>query len=70
MNFKLSEDEKVVLLDWKHKHDQVCKFTNGTPQGAIGGRTTYQFTPTGLGTIASVLCACGAEHTLSNFDDW
>jgi hypothetical protein len=38
--------------------------------GAIGGGITYSFTPTGLGVVEVVQCACGAKLNLTNFDDW
>ena len=39
-------------------------------QGAIGGRLSYRFTPTGLGEIVVVTCACGEEVDLSFSEDW
>ena len=38
--------------------------------GAIGGGVTYHFSPTGLGVIQSVSCACGKELNLTDFDCW
>jgi len=37
---------------------------------AIGGRFTYSFTPTSLGEIAAIRCACGKKKTLTDFSDW
>ncbi len=39
-------------------------------QAAIGGRFTYSFTPTGLGEIAAIHCACGKKKTLTDFSEW
>ena len=38
--------------------------------GAIGGRMTYHFTPTGLGVITAISCACGDERDLTEFENW
>ena len=55
------------------KHDTTCPlFNNATPAGqnysAIGGRLTYQFTYTNMGRITKVLCACGADIDLTEYD--
>ena len=47
MNFVLSEKEIDRLKTWLDKKDQVYA-------GAISGRFTYNFTPTGLGMIITV----------------
>jgi hypothetical protein len=39
-------------------------------QAAIGGRFSYSFTPTGLGIIAAIHCACRKKLTLTDFSDW
>lgn len=44
MNFKLTDEQINAVNDWKSNHDQVyC--------GAIGGRYSFEFTPTGVGII-------------------
>lgn len=38
--------------------------------GSIGGRWTYSFTPTSLGTAITVHCACGKEENVTDYDSW
>ena len=64
-NFKISPAEEKKVLAWVCDHG--CTITN---EGAIGGRNTYQFTPTGLGTVFKVLCACGKEIDLTDYNLW
>ncbi len=37
----------------------------GAREGAIGGRYTYSFTPTSIGTVVTLACACGEKIDLS-----
>ena len=41
-----------------------------TYQGAIGGKLTYTFTPTNLGTVEKVVCACGKEIDVTEYKQW
>lgn len=75
--FKMDDEEFRKYLDWEAKHHTKanCKyFDDGSspvsPTGAIGGRVTYHLTPTGIGTVVKVTCACGAEEDLTNYDLW
>ena len=38
--------------------------------GAIGGALTYSFTPTTLGVVVKLTCACGAEIDVSDYEGW
>jgi hypothetical protein len=76
-NFKLDAWELKKYQDWRATHYRagVCKyFDDGTqavsPQGAIGGRETFSFTPTGIGTVIHATCACGADVNLTNYEVW
>jgi hypothetical protein len=55
-----------TITDWL-RH---CAFHKTANQGAIGGRLTYCFTPTNLGTIIKIKCACGEELDLTNYESW
>lgn len=72
--FYLSEDEIIKLHEWSSNHE--CQFTYDPekhqfpPTGAIGGGRTYSFTPTGLGVVAKVKCACGEEEDLTDYESW
>lgn len=50
---------------WAYNHD--CAITY---EGAIGGKITYTFTPTGLGLIEKGVCACGKEIDVTDYQDW
>jgi hypothetical protein len=67
--FDLDKEQSIKYNEWTKGHDKVCKFTQpGASAGAIGGRLTFEFTPTGLGTIVRVKCACGEEVDLTDYD--
>ena len=56
---------------WLAEHDKTCRMAGNRNTGAIGGRLTYSFTPTSLGTVTKVTCACGkGEIDLSHYEDW
>ena len=65
MIFELNEEETQKFNDWRNNHN--CKQKD---VGAIGGRFTFCFTPTSLGELATVKCACGKELDLTNVSDW
>jgi len=72
--FKLTDEDSEKVNNWikEHKQDKNCKYSipNGQKTGAIGGAYTYSFTPTSIGTIKKVECACGVEFNFTNFDLW
>ena len=67
MIFKLSIDDINELKNWLEDHKEACHVYGKT---AIGGALTYSFTPTGLGTVTTIKCACGEKLDLSNVEDW
>lgn len=67
-SFEIHPDEHQLFVKWDEEHKPVCPLKGNV--GAIGGRLTFRFTPTGLGPITSVKCACGEKITLTNFEDW
>lgn len=70
----IDKQEIENYLEWINNHK--CKFTYDPdknpfpPTGAIGGGLTYSFTPTGLGVIIKVKCACGEEADVTDYDSW
>ena len=72
MNFKLVGVEYSTFKKWDNEHKKVCKLYNKpfNEQPAIGGRLTFSFTPTGLGSGVTVKCACGEEKDCTNIDNW
>jgi hypothetical protein len=70
MTFNLDERDLQKITDWLDQHDLTCKFADPDTHGAIGGRLTYSFTPTGLGHVTIVHCACGVEHNFTDYESW
>ena len=70
MSFELSDKELASFNEWREQHDKTCPHAKGEGLGAIGGRFTYSFTPTGLGVVTEIKCACGGEVNVTNVDDW
>jgi hypothetical protein len=70
MKFEIHGAELKNYNEWNKEHNKVCPFKNGKSQGAIGGRLTFSFTPTGLGPAVSVECACGEKHNCTDYDSW
>lgn len=68
MIFEVHKKETEKLADWIAEHDEICRFADGRNQGAIGGRLTYCFTPTSIGTILNVSCACEASIDVTDYD--
>lgn len=62
--FPIGETEMSSIHTWTNMHNEEAHKNNAT--GAIGGRYSYIFTPTGLGTIGRVRCSCGAEFTFQD----
>ena len=59
------DKEQRLLEQWVLEHE--CPFIYG---GAIGGSITYSLTPTQLGTVTKVTCACGAEYDATDYNSW
>lgn len=63
-SFTITEAEQKAIDEWRHTHEQYNHGGSGT-DGAIGGRYTYHFTPTSIGTVGKIQCSCGVEFTFS-----
>ena len=65
MKFELNEkEEKAYHKFWKHK----CKMKG--KGGAIGGRISISFSPTGLGHCVVMSCICGKAKNITDFGSW
>lgn len=62
--FPISEKEYNAIQCWIDKHDKAVH--HGSTKACAGGRYSYRFLPTGLGTIGVVRCSCGAEFTFQD----
>ena len=65
--FPISEEEEDAISKWQVEHIRKKHWDkkNNCPMsaGAIGGRFTYRFIPTSIGTIGEIVCGCGDSFT-------
>lgn len=66
--FLISEKEWNAIEKWQNEHDTNVHRLDSLDKklsagGAIGGRYSYHFVPTSIGTIGTVKCSCGTEFT-------
>ena len=64
--FAITEHEENKIKEWKKKHEEEVHGlkTNKqrlAAQGVSGGRYSYHFVPTSIGTSGVIRCSCGAE---------
>ena len=62
LGFPISKEEKDVINKWKKEHEKV----HHGGHGAIGGKYTYKFIPTSVGTISEICCSCGESFQFSD----
>lgn len=63
-SFALTPEQIKKLAEW-------VKTLAPMPEGAIGGRLSYEFTPTSLGDVVKVKCCItNQEIDLSEYDAW
>ena len=67
-SFHLDAAQLDLLDTWIAHHDKTCIYADRRKQGAVGGRLTYEFTPTSLGVIAQVKCACGKHVDVTDYE--
>ena len=66
-DFSISKEEEIAIEEWKRNHINE-KHDGNSYCGAIGGRFTYEFTPTSLGDIGSIKCSCGDEFIFKEIE--
>ena len=63
--FAITEYEDKIIKEWQKKHEEEHNLTTDSLRlkaaGSIGGRYSYHFYPTSIGTSGVVRCSCGAE---------
>lgn len=60
--FSISEEEETNIKKWKEFHEVVHEGGHG----AVGGKYTYSFIPTSIGTIGEIRCSCGESFCFSD----
>lgn len=67
MNFELDKDEMKKINQFITIHENK----HGECKAAIGGRYTFSFTPTSLGTIIKVQCgSCEEQLDITEYENW
>lgn len=71
--FPITEEEKQKIEQWiqqhdKEKHGIVTDEQRLHANGCCGGRFTYQFTPTSIGVIGTIICHCGDSFTFQELE--
>lgn len=67
--FPISEREWEAVKAWMEQHDREAHSLDlgddsiPTKRGAIGGNYKYEFVPTSIGVVGTVICSCGASFT-------
>ena len=65
MVFEIANDEFLEWKEFREEHKN-CVFVS-----TDGGKYSFIFTPTGVGTIIQVRCnACDKIKDITNIDDW
>lgn len=64
--FPITEEEREKINRWKQEHDENFHNAKTLEQrlkldGVSGGRYSYCFIPTSIGTCGIIKCSCGAE---------
>lgn len=67
MKFEIDDKQSKLFNAWDEEHAPICLIKYA---GAIGGVLTWKFTPTTIGLVTKVKCACGVECDLSDYNDW
>lgn len=73
-SFSLTPEQVEKYLAWNEAHKTECKYFNKAEgrytTGSIGGRVSFEFSSTGLGTVTRAKCACGKEIDLTDYENW
>jgi len=71
-SFSLTPEQVEKYLAWNEAHKAECPFFDGHTYatGSIGGRVSFEFSSTGLGTVTRAKCSCGKEIDLSDYENW
>lgn len=70
MSFRLTPKQNVQIKEWDADHENSLGQKCVEPDTAIGGRTTFSFTPTSIGVVVRIRCACGWTIDVSDYEDW
>lgn len=63
--FVILPEEVKAIEEWQEQHVKE-KHGGNEYAGAIGGRYSYKFTPTSIGTFGSIICSCGEKFDFAD----
>lgn len=69
LKFELYCQEVQNYTDWLREHDDKCKERHEY-HGAIHIGDTFQFTQNSVGRGVKVICVCGEEKDITDYDCW
>lgn len=67
--FTVNADQVEKIREWKEQHEKE-KHNGNSYAGAVGGRYTYEFTPTSIGEFGRIRCSCGDHFDFDDGSDW
>ena len=69
ITFSVTPEQVEAIRAWKKEHE--AESHGGSEYaGAIGGRYSYKFTPTSIGTFGTVICSCGEKFDFADGSDF
>ena len=69
ITFTIDSDCVEKIRKWKEQHEKE-KHNGNSYAGAVGGRYTYEFTPTSIGEFGRIRCSCGDHFDFDDGSDW
>lgn len=60
--FEIPEDKLDQIIDWKDKHNQVCKIPEWMETSIPTHKYKFEFRITGLGDSVQIICNCGMAY--------
>ena len=67
--FVILPEEVEAIKKWQKQHTKE-KHGGSESAGAIGGRYSFKFTPTSIGTFGTVICSCGEKFDFADGSDF
>ncbi len=62
--------ELKAMDEWKEQHKEVCSNNQDIRDFTTDMHLTYSFVPTGIGTVFTIECSCGAKEDLTDYGSW
>lgn len=62
LGFPVTQEEHKAINEWTNEHEK--KHPGG--HGCSGGKYKYEFVPTSIGVVGSIVCSCGEKFTFQD----